>query len=65
MPNRHQITAAVLTGPHQIPAVFLLRTGRRSPFVRDATTGPDAPHHGIGLDPTPGRTLQFRRRGTR
>ena len=65
MPRRHQITAAVLPGTHQIPGRFLGHAGNR--HLHDLTQMQQPRQMrgitGIGLDPIPGRTLQFRRRG--
>ena len=63
VPRPHQIPAAVLTGPHQIPRRFLLDAGNR--HLHDLTQ-PQQPGQmlritGVGLDPIPGRALQLRR----
>jgi hypothetical protein len=63
MPGRHQISAAVLTCPDQIPRGFLLHAGdrHRSDLTQMQQPGQMPSVAGIGLDPITGRTLQFRR----
>ena len=64
VPGPHQITAAVLARPHQIPRGLLLHRRHRH---RGDLTQPQQPRQvhripGVGLDPIPGRALQLRRR---
>lgn len=62
MPGAHQITAGILTGAHQVAGGFLVRgwhrhrgelVQARQPRQVDCVAG-------IGLDPVPAGTLQFR-----
>ena len=64
VPRPHQITAAVLPGPHQIPGRFLLdaRHRHRDDLIQMQQPGQMQRIPGIGLHPIPGRPLQLRRR---
>ena len=62
MPDPHQITADILTGPHQIPRRLLLGIGQA--YFHDLIQ-PQQPAQmfgilGVGFDPIPRRPGQFR-----
>ena len=67
MPGRHQIPAAVLAGPHQIPRRFLLHTRdrHRDDLAQVQQPGQMPGIAGIGLDPIPAGRCNFDGAATR
>ena len=63
MPGPHQITAAVLPGPDQIPGGFLLHTGHRDrgQVVHPQQPGQQQRIPAVGLHPIPRRPADLRR----
>lgn len=61
MPCAHQIPAAVLPGPHQVPGCFLIDAGdrHRGDLVQAQQPGQMHGITGVGLDPIPGGFLQL------
>jgi hypothetical protein len=64
VPGRHQIPAAILTGPDQIPRGFLLHRGHphRGDLANMQQPGQMPGIANVGLDPIPRWALQLRRR---